>query len=119
MESRHHLSTGILFVVSSISLSGALAQDTPVVERSNPFDCRPADTVEETLEEIERCTGQDLGPITGFEPGTTLEEAERLYLDMKIYAELIQRQWERQEEIIESLKAEIESLKEQPQLAEN
>jgi hypothetical protein len=104
----------MLFVGSSISMSWALAQDDPVVTRSNPFECRATDTVEETLAEIERCTGQDIGPMAGFEPGTTLEEAERLYLDMKIYAELIQRQWERQAAIIESLEAEIAALKEQP-----
>jgi hypothetical protein len=119
MKPRKYLCAGILSVGSAIALSWVSAQEAPEITRSNPLDCRSTDTVEETLAEIERCTGQDLGAISGFEPGTTLEEAERLYLDMKIYAELIQRQWERQEAIIESLESEIEALKEQSQPAEN
>jgi hypothetical protein len=108
-----------LILASSITVSWSLAQDA--VERSNPLGCSSMEgkTIEEVIAEINRCTGQELPPITGFKPGTTMEEAERLYMDMKIYAELIQRQWDQQEAEIKALEAEIEALKKEPQFVEN
>lgn len=112
MRTRHYISTGLLLIGSSISLSWALAQDTSD-EQASAADCPPLSAstpIEERLEAIEECTGQDLGPIAGFDPGTTLEDAERLYRDMKLYARLIEVQFARQEQVIESLEQELETL---------
>ena len=121
MRTRNRLSAGILLVSASFSLSWALAQEASE-EQTPSIDCpqlSATSTIEDRLEAIRECTGQDLGPITGFEPGTTLEHAERLYRDMKIYVALIEAQYDRQEEIIESLRAELEALQSEPQIAEN
>ena len=120
MKARHYLSAILLLVGSSISLTWALAQDRSD-EPVPSAGCTPlpaSSTIEDRLEAIMACTGQDLGPITGFEPGTTLEHAETLYRDMKLYARLIENQFARQEEIIRSLQEELEALQ-PPQVVEN
>ena len=121
MKTRFYLGAGILLVGSSICSNWASAQEA-AEEQASSIGCPPlsaTSTIEERLDLIKECTGQDLGPIPGFDPGTTLEHAERLYRDMKLYVALIERQYDRQEEIIESLRAELEALQSEPQFAEN
>jgi beta-lactamase regulating signal transducer with metallopeptidase domain len=120
MKTRHYLNIVVLLIGSSITLTWSLAQNAS--ERSPVGGgCPPASkgsSIEEVLEHIRECTAEDLGPIPRFQPGTTLEEAERLYRDMVLYAKLMERQYERQEAEIESLRQELEALQE-PQFAEN
>src|SRR5690606_11874388 len=54
-----------------------------------------------------------LSPIQGFEPGTTMEEANEIYRGLRLYVTLVERQYDEQAAEIERLRDELERAQQQ------
>ena len=110
MKVRHYVSLTLVLISSFAALGWAAAQESPEKAELPQFMPAPAST-DEALRQIRESTGEDLGPIPGFEPGTTLDEAEELYRSLRLYATLLERQFDNQEREIASLKSELAALR--------
>jgi hypothetical protein len=106
MRIRHYFSSIGLLIGSVIVIGWAAAQDVP-----EPADAPIKFAQPTSPDERQQLAERYLGPAPGFEPGTTLADAERMYVDMRVYATLLEQQFARQAEEIDSLRRELEALK--------
>lgn len=109
MTIRHYASTAILAGAALFSIGWTQAQESPE-PTFTPEKAPQAASIEERLQAIEEATGEAIGPINGLEPGTTLDEAERMLIDLRVYVALLERQYAQQETAIESLRRQVEAL---------
>jgi len=109
MKMRHYLSTVILLIGSFAALSWAAAQNSPEQPRIAPT---PPVSTDQALRQFAETTGEEL-QIPGFETGTSIEEAEELYRSLRLYSVLLERQYDRLNAEVESLRSELQAMKDE------
>ena len=111
MKLKHYIGTAILALGSLFVLGFAAAQDRNTASEDSvsppvEFKAEAPLSVDEFLEQ-----NPELGPIPNLGPDITLDEANKMYRDMSLYAALLERQFDAQEAVIIELRAEIEALR--------
>jgi beta-lactamase regulating signal transducer with metallopeptidase domain len=116
MRTRHYVGTALLSIGSLFALGWAAAQGdvnqgaTPEERLAPPAFENPGAS-ERARRASEARIGEDLGPIPSLNPETTLDEADKLYQALQVYAKLLERQFDEQQARIVALDAENESLR--------
>lgn len=108
MSTKAYVSTGLLVVGSIlvVGLAGAQSSDDASEQaESLPVKFEAPQSVDETLRQL-----PELGPISGFDPDTTMVEANEIYRGLKLYVTLLERQYDTLDQQHRSLLREFETL---------